>query len=114
MKKLISIICTISIILMSIIASAIPALASATVSITPNGTSVDYTKNISVRINVSATENIMNTEGILTYDETKLQYLSAGGDYAEKIGSGQIKIYDEAFKEGDKKGSYTIKFKAGS
>lgn len=112
MKKLISIICTISIILMSIVASAIPALASATVSITPNGTSVDYTKNISVRISVSATENIMNTEGILTYDETKLQYLSAGGDYAEKIGSGQIKIYDEAFKEGDKKGSYTIKFKA--
>ena len=112
LKKFLSLFTAVILMMTSVVISSLTVSAAATVSMTPNGTTVDYTKTISVRIQITATEAIMNTEGIVTYDATQLEFLSAGGDYSNLIAAGQIKVYDEAFKDTDKTASYTIRFKA--
>lgn len=111
-KRIISILAVISVLAVSAFAFSVPVFAAASVSMTPSGGTVDYTKNITVKIGISATEAILNTEGTVTFDASRLQYLGAGGDYANSTASGRITIFDDKFGENEKTASYTLTFKA--
>lgn len=111
-KKLLSLFTAIILIISSVIVSALTVSAAATINMTPDGTNIDITKNLTVKVNISATEAIMNTDCLLTFDAAQLQFLSAGGDYAEPIEAGKLKVFDDKFNDGEKTASYSFKFKA--
>lgn len=113
MKIINKILSAFAVIVLIVMSVSVPASAAGSLVITPNGgASADMTKPVTVNIKLSTDEEIMNVEAVFHYDESKLQFVSAGGDYAQPQGNGNIKIFDDAFKSTDRKASYSLTFKA--
>lgn len=88
-----------------------PTSAAASVGITPNGTTVDITRTIKVKISITSSDEILNITSTLNYDASKLSYIGVEGADPEPT-NGKIIFWDENFSLNPTSASYTVSFKA--